>query len=83
MKLSIKLNQSKKNENANKKIFIDISYIDSELNALKYEDAFKNDKRTCFQYYFSLLRTKHLFILTFCNNKDYNSRSRTRTSYRS
>ena len=34
----------------------------------------KNDKRTFFEYYISLLKTKHILIFTFFNNKDYNSK---------
>ena len=46
---------------------------DTEKNSLSYEQALMFDKRTFIQYYFSLLRTKHLFIFSFyCNNKDYN-----------
>ena len=31
-----------------------------ELNSLKYEEALELDKRTYFQYYFSLIKTKHI-----------------------
>ena len=37
--------------------------------------ALKLDKRTYFQYYFSLLKMKHLLIFTFYTNNDYNSKS--------
>ena len=47
-------------------------YNDRELNSLKYEDALKYDKRTYFQYYSSLLLTKHLILFTFCQSKDFN-----------
>ena len=50
-----------------------ISYNDYELNNLSYEEAKLNDYRTYCQYYISLLRTKHIFIFTFCYNQDYNS----------
>ena len=46
---------------------------DKELNLLIYKSEILFDKRTFTQYYFSLLRTGHLFIFSFyCNKKDYN-----------
>ena len=47
---------------------------DYEINNLSYNDALKKDKRTYIQYYFSLLKTKHLIIFTFYTKTDYNSR---------
>ena len=38
------------------------------MNYLQY------DKRSYCQYYISLLKTKHIFIFSFCYNKDYNSK---------
>ena len=49
-----------------------IQYIDEELNSMDYENAIINDKRNYFQYYWSLLKKKHLIILTFVSNDDYN-----------
>ena len=49
-------------------------YNDYELNSLNYEKASEIDKRTYCQYYFSLLKIKHLIIFTFYTNTDYNSR---------
>ena len=49
-------------------------FNDYEINSLSYKKALKYDNRTYFQYYFSLLRTKHLLILTFYTYDDYNSR---------
>ena len=46
---------------------------DSELNVLDYKEAVKYDNRNYFQYYFSLLRTKHMIVKVISNN-DYNSR---------
>ena len=40
---------------------------------MSYEDALKNDKRTYFNYYLSLLKIKHLILFTFCSHNDYNS----------
>jgi len=51
-----------------------LKYTDKEINSFKYEKAIKYDKRTYFQYYLSLLKTKHLFIFTFITINDYNSR---------
>ena len=48
------------------------NFSNEELNTLSYDLAYLYDKRTYFQYYFSLLKQKHLIIFTFCNNKDYN-----------
>ena len=39
---------------------------------MEYENALKNDKRTYCQYYLSLLKKKHMIILTFVSNNDYN-----------
>ena len=50
------------------------SYIDYELNSLEFKEALRIDKRAYTQYYLSLLRTKHLLLFSFYNNKDYNSK---------
>jgi hypothetical protein len=47
---------------------------DFEMNNLSYANALKYDKRTYFQYYLSLVRTKHIFFFTFYPNNDYNSK---------
>ena len=47
-------------------------YIDEELNHMSYKDALLFDKRTYCQYYLSLLKKKHLIILVFISNDDYN-----------
>ena len=41
---------------------------------LEYENALIYDKRNYFQYYISLLKTKHLLIFTLFNSNDYNSK---------
>ena len=38
-----------------------------------YKEALKYDKRTYNQYYWSLLRTKHLLLFAFVPSNDYNS----------
>ena len=49
-------------------------YLDDyEKNTLIYSQALIYDKRTYFQYYFSLIRTKHMIIFAFYPNNDYNS----------
>ena len=45
---------------------------DEELNSLDYEFAIIIDKRTYFQYYFSLVKKKHLIIFAFLPANDYN-----------
>ena len=45
---------------------------DQELNMLDYKKALEIDKRTYFQYYFSLLKKKHLILFAFYPNNDYN-----------
>ena len=60
------------NNNTIKNILIKSN--DYELNSLTYKKALEKDKRTYFQYYLSLLKTKHLIIFTFYTSTDYNSR---------
>ena len=50
-----------------------MKYNDEELNNLNYNLALQIDKRNYCQYYYSLLKTKHDILFTFCNNTDYNS----------
>ena len=57
--------KKKKNENIN-------NLNDEELNNLEYDKALIIDKRTYFQYYWSLLKKKHLLLFTFYPIKDYN-----------
>ena len=48
---------------------------DEEMNSLSYSLALNYDKRTYFQYYFSLLKTNHIILFTFYNHDiDYNSK---------
>ena len=64
----IQSKNNKKSENQNYK-----PDTDYELNWLTYKDALIYDKRTKCDYYGSLLRSKQLFIFTFCSFNDYNS----------
>ena len=52
-----------------------MDYNDYELNGLSYRKALKVDKRTYFQYYFSLLKRKHIIIFAFYTYDDYNSKT--------
>ena len=45
---------------------------EQELNTLNYEDAIEKDKRTYFQFYWSLLKKKHLILFTFLPAEEYN-----------
>ena len=75
-------NNKKKTKTINKMTKInnnkDYSYFnyrnlnDQELNTLKYILAIKYDKRTYLQYYWSLLKKKHLILFTFLPSNDYN-----------
>ena len=71
-------NEEKKDENQNAEEVkkpdnnSNIKYIDEELNRMDYENALINDKRNYWQYYWSFLKKKHMIILTFVSNDDYN-----------
>ena len=69
-----KVHNGQFNAKQKQKIRYILSYIDSELNDLNYKKAIEYDKRTYFQFYFSLLKTNHNFVQIF-NNRDYNARS--------
>lgn len=45
---------------------------DEELNSLDYEIAVAIDKRTFMEYYWSLLKKRHLILFAFYPNNDYN-----------
>ena len=61
-KNNIYLNQNINDKNLN----------DEELNSLEYNYAIIYDKRTYFQYYWSLLKKKQLILFTFLPQNDYN-----------
>ena len=50
-----------------------VKYSDYELNHLSYNEALEFDKRSYFQYYISLIESKHIIFFTFFNYNDYNS----------
>ena len=64
---------AKLNENNYKEHKYILECTDSEMNSLPYEKALMIDKRTYFQYYFSLLKKKQIILFSFYPNKDYNS----------
>ena len=47
----------------------------NELNFEKYKDDIINDNRTAMEFYFSLIKTKHLLFFPFIKKNDFNSRS--------
>ena len=49
-----------------------MKYNDYELNNMDYKEAILIDKRTYFQYYASLIKTKHMILLIFMPSNDYN-----------
>ena len=63
--------KSNKNNNFIKNDKI-ISMNDQELNSLDYKNALFYDKRTYFQYYWSLLKKKHMIFFAFIPSNDYN-----------
>ena len=67
-----KQNKKKLEFKPNKNEIINRNLNDQELNNLDYGKALIIDKRTFFQYYFSLLRTKQIILFTFCQPNDYN-----------
>ena len=68
------LNNTSTKNNLNKKKKSNImNYNDSELNTLDYELALKFDKRRYFQYYKSILKTRHLLLFAIIQSNDYNS----------
>ena len=80
--LNITLNYKKKHKkiNENKKIKININkgdnkimkYKDCELNYFDYKKVLIYDKRTFWQYYISLLLSKHIILFSFFSKNDYN-----------
>ena len=61
------------NNEEKEKMKIIMKHNDSELNVLDYKLALIHDHRNYFQYYFSLLKAKHI-IIKIISKTDYNSR---------
>ena len=80
-KITEPLNISKNNENVKSEFSlkpksekeINETYTDIEMNSLNYEEAIKCDYRTYFQYFLSLLKTRHILFFSFFKVQDYNS----------
>ena len=68
--ISNKITLGSKNETINNIIIL---FNDFELNSMEFDEALKFDQRTFFQYYVSLLRTKHLLLFAYIPSNDYNS----------
>ncbi len=69
---TIALNQNSNhifNDKSNKKLELN----NSELNDLKYKEAIIEDKRTCTQYYISLIKINHIIFFIY-NSDDFNSK---------
>ena len=68
-----KMNKKDKILDKKEKVKEEINNLNStELNRLEYEKAIILDKRTYLEYYFSLLKKKHLLLFTFIPTNDYN-----------
>ena len=68
------LNIKKINKNKNQSNSLNYKpETDYELNWLSYKHALTYDKRTKCEYYGALIKSKQLFIFTFCSFNDYNS----------
>ena len=65
-----KKNKISENDLEDKSIYINMN--DQELNTLEYDKALIYDNRSYFQYYWSLLKKKHLILFTFYPQNDYN-----------
>ena len=68
----IKINSNKKNKKkcTENEIPAKLSLIDAEINTLAYSEALIKDTRSFQEYYFSLIRQKHILIYIFY--EDYN-----------
>ena len=49
-----------------------MKFTDDEINKFSYDLAIKYDQRKWYEYYFSLLKTKHMFFQLF-DKRDYNT----------
>ena len=58
------------NDNNNQNPEAILEFKDFELNSMDYEEAIKSDKRSYVQYYISLLKNNHLFILYSSETKE-------------
>ena len=70
MNSEIKIIKTIKEVNEDDELYYDMN--DDELNNLEYDKALIYDKRTFFQYYWSLVKKEHLILFTFLPTNDYN-----------
>ena len=49
-------------------------FTDYELNKCSYKEAIQYDKRTFFEYFFSLIKINHILLFALIPSKDYNSK---------
>ena len=72
------MSKNKKKSNKKNKIEVNqeknIIMNDSELNLAEFFEAKKLDKRNCWEYYFSLIKTRHPLLSAFLPNDDFNSK---------
>ena len=71
-----KIYSNKKKDNSQNNKFINklkFGLNDYEINRLPYNIAKQYDKRTYFQYYWSLLKKGHIILFAIINKNDYNS----------
>ena len=74
-KMSIKKKFSSSSKKLDTNENIDSYYFhDCEMNSFNYFEAVSYDKRTCCEYYMSLIKAKQPILFAFCPNDDYNSR---------
>ena len=66
-------NQIGKNSDKNLNLTKPNFYNDYEINNLEYSEALEIDKRTFWESYISLIKTKHIIFFTFFIKNDYNS----------
>ena len=68
------INEKNSKKNINKKIKDNENnnYIEEELNILEYKEAILYDKRTYLEYYWALLKKKHIILSIIISYNDYN-----------
>ena len=70
---SKKKNKNKKSTILQKSLIGKLSFNIYELNTFPYKKALLYDKRTYYEYYISLIKTKHPLIFSFVPIKDFNT----------
>ena len=70
--LNEKIKSVNKNSYENIDLDLNYNYCEEELNDLEYNVAVIIDKRTFSQYYYGLLRRKHILLSIFISKDDFN-----------